>query len=188
MSTILLFSPAKILAEGNDMTAEQIVQECERKTGFKATDRGARAFIFRRCVQTIQTEHTQKERGEIKALHRQNLQQRGGAAFDRRGRGDRTLQRQYRPKKSTGIQRVYKDQTKFQSVQFNRGRAPDAPESPEDQKLQRAQVDTAMGRYERKKLAEACGSLSGLRQQICMRSKLQEGSPPQRTKPPRQKE
>lgn len=185
--SLLVLSPATIFAEESEMSAEQIVKECERKTGFKSTDRAARAFIFRRCVQTIQTEKKNEILSENKAIHRKNLQQRGVSAFDRRGTGDRTLLRRVRPKTSKGVRRVYTDQAKFQSVQFNRARAPDLPEPLEEEQIQRAKVDASQGRYELQKLAASCTNLSGFRKDLCIRSQLQQGSPRRWTKESRQR-
>ncbi|MBI3336379.1 hypothetical protein HYZ98_02315 [Candidatus Peregrinibacteria bacterium] len=189
-SFLLILFPAAVFAQEqeNDLSPEQIVQECERRTGFKATDRAARVFIFRRCIQTIQDEKSNKERAKVKATHRTNLQQRATATFDRRGMGDRTILRRVRPQRSTGVQRVYTDQTKFQSIQFNRGRAPDLPESPEDEQIQRAKVNTSQDRYQLQKLAESCPNLSGFRKDLCIRSRLQQGSPRRWTKESRQRE
>ena len=185
---LLILSPTTILAQESDMSAEEIIQECERRTGFKATDRAARSFIFRRCIQTIQTEKKNQILGETKAEHRTNLQQRSSVIFDRRGTGDRTLIRPLRSQTSKGVQRVYTDQTKFQSVQVNRARAPALPEPPEEKQIQRAKVDLSQGRYEIQKLSQSCTNLSGLRKDICIRSQLQLGSPRRWTKESRHRE
>lgn len=186
IGTILVFFPAHLLVAEENMSAEDIVKECEQRTGFKATDRGARSFIFRRCVQTIQTEKKHQTLAETKAIHRKNLQTRARTSFDRRGTGDRTLLRSSRPQRSRGVQRVYKNQTQFESIQFNRARSPDVPETPKEQKIQRAKVDASLDRYQMKTLSDACGNLSGLRKDICIRSQLRGGSARRWTKESRQ--
>lgn len=187
IALLLTFIPVPSSAQNNDMSAEAVVKECERRTGFKATDPGARAFIFRRCVQTIQTESKNKTLAETKTLHRKNLQTKAQSTFNRRGTGDRTLLRHVRPQTSKGVRRVYTDQVKFQSVQFNRSRTPDLPDTPKEQKMQRANVDNAQSRYELEKLAESCPGLVGFRKDLCIRTQLHGGSARRWTKESRQR-